>query len=180
MTDPSDIPDGFWNDLTPQDFERPTSARHAVDVKEHQPFNKFVEASLDALRLAFHAADGQPNPVAILISDHGRLIFAPDDDETLGQYIDRLTREAKGFYAHTLFTAWLTEGGTYEGDTQHDLGSSEGLEEVSEMREVIYWYAQRKRKIRHGIMMIEAGDTGDIVEAPAEHAAHVYRQILGD
>lgn len=177
MTD-DQIPEGFFDHLSPQDFVRETSARH-VAVVDEQPFDTFVDNSLEALRLAFHAADGMPNPVAVLISRDGRRIFAPDDDETLGQYIDRLSREAKKYKAHTLFTAWLTEGGTYEGDTQHDVGSDEGIEQVTDLQQVLYWYAQHKRVIRHGIMTIEGGDTRDVIEAPGQHAAHVYRQILG-
>lgn len=173
-----DFPEGFFDHLTPQDFHRETSARH-VAVIDEQPFDKFVESSLDALRLAYHASDGQPNPVAVLISKDGRRIFAPDDDETLGQYIDRLAREARKYEAHTLFTAWLTEGGTYDGDTQHEVGTDEGLEQVENMQEVLYWYAQHKRTIRHGIMALDQGNTGDVHEAPGQHAAHVYRQILG-
>lgn len=183
MTDSNEFPEGFFDHLSPDDFVRESSARQ-VAVLDDIPFDDFVERSLESLRFAYYAADGNPNPVAILVGPDGRRIFSPDDDETLGQYLDRLGREARKHKSTRLFTAWLTEGGTYEGEDQHDIGSQDGLALVGEenMKIVLYWYAQNKRKpkqIRHGLITIEAGDLGDCVEADGDHAAPVYRQILG-
>jgi hypothetical protein len=182
MTD-DNLPEGFFSHLSPADFDRDTSARH-VAVLEQVPFNHFVEASLESLRFAYHAADGNPNPVAIMVCPDGRRMFTPDDDETLGQYIDRLGREARQHGAIRLFTAWLTEGGTYEG-SEHTVDSPEAMaaaEASGAMRPVLYWFAQdglRNPVIRHGIMAIDSGNTGSVHEAAGEHAAPVYRSILG-
>lgn len=182
MTD-YNLPEGFFSHLSPADFDRDSSARH-VAVLDQVPFDDFVEANLESLRFAYHAADGNPNPVAIMMCLDGRRIFTPDDDETLGQYIDRLSREAKRHGAIRLFTAWLTEGGTYEGD-EATVDSPEALaaaEASGAMQIVLYWFAQDGRRnpaIRHGIMAIDSGNTGPVHEAAGEHAAPVYRSILG-
>lgn len=182
MTD-DDLPEGFFSHITPDDFARETSARH-VALLDQVPFDDFVEASLESLRFAYHAADGNPNPVAVMVCPDGRRIFTPDDDETLGQYIDRLGREAKQHNAGRLFTAWLTEGGTYEGD-EYDVDSPEAMaaaEASGAVQIVLYWFAQDGRRnpvIRHGIMAIDSGNTGPVHEGAAEHAAPVYKGILG-
>lgn len=174
----SDDMSGIFEHLTPQDFMR-SSARH-VAVWDQQSFEEFVNACLDMVRFAFHASDGSPDPVALLIGTDGRRLYAPDEDETLGQYLDRLSREAKEYGAHSLFTMWLTKGGTYESDHFSRIDSDENLAKVQGgLKPVIYWYAQYGQAVRHGIMTIVDGDTGDVFEAPAEHAAPVYRAVLG-
>lgn len=176
---------GIFNDLTPQDFDRSNSARH-VALLERQNFEEFVTNSLEALRLAFHAADGKPNPVAVLMGSDGRRIYTPDDDESVGDFLDRLSREAKEQQTHTLFIAMLTVGGTYQApstDGWTTLDDADAVKRSAEtgsgLRPVLVWYAQYGKAVRQGIMMTEDGNTGDVFESPGEFGPAAFRAILG-
>lgn len=178
--------EGIFDDLSPEDFNRESSARSIKTVKKPKSFDDFVQHWLDATRLAFHAADGRMDPTAVMMdSNSRRIIFSPDDDETLGQYIDRLQREARTLGATWFFTTVLTQGGTYQTDEGRIIGDPEALEEAREqdaLKPCIYWYAERRDgandEIRHGIIGIDAGDTGEVFEAPSEHASPIYRKVL--
>ena len=180
MSDNDDF-DGVFDNLSPNDFDR-TSARH-VAVLKPQTFKEFVTAGLETLRYAYHAADGLPNPVAVMVGPAGRRLYTPDDDENLGQYIARLGREARTHQVTRLFTAWLTEGGFCQGtaDSQRAADSTEMLDSVRDagaMQEVLYWYAQDGKEIQHGIMLVSEDQTGDVVGGASEHASPLYRSIL--
>lgn len=175
--------DGIFEHVTPEDFLRVSSARHVATMQQ-QSFDDFVTSSLETTRFAYHAADGDLCPVALLVGPGGRRIYAPDDDETLGQYLKRLHREARQHATHTLFTVWLTQGGTYKGDVPERVNGPEALQHAEKanggLQQVIYWYAQSYSEIRHGIITIDdQGNTGEVIEAPDHTASHLYKEILG-
>lgn len=179
MSDDFEV-DGIFDNIKPDDFHRSTSARHVAVMDVRPKLDAFVAQSLDGLRMCFLAADGQPNPVAVMyMKDKTKRMFSPDDDENLGQYINRLHREANQHGASAVFTSVLTVGGLYEGDDEGTIDSDEAVAKI-EPTPCLYWFAQMGTAVRHGIMAIEDGVAGEVFEAPAEHASPLYRTILGE
>lgn len=179
---------GIFDHLNPDDFVRETSAvdevpRVNVGVEK---FNQFVDEQLRAVRFAYLASDGQINPIAVVASPTVQRMFAPDDDETLGQYLQRLHREANLIGARWLFISKQTLVGSQEtpASQMKDVNDPESVGDESALTEGVYWYAERRegdeRHHRHGIIPELAGRNvlGEMTEGPQEQTVPMFAKIL--
>ena len=170
---------GIFDNLTPEDFT-PFRGRIA--------FDKFVAENIETTRTSWLAADGHINPIAVLATPAERWTFAPTDDETLGEYVERLRGEAKRLGASWLFISRKTLVGTYlvDGDSVPDASDPEAIQKAIEsglMVEGVFYFAERvegaERDSRHGLMRPEGERLGEVVEGNPNHqSASFFSRIL--
>ena len=200
-TPPDDLT-GIFDDLSPIDFIATSvvarSPRHDDD------FDHFVERQLHAVRYAFAAADGAINPIATLGTDTAEHMFTPEDDESLGQYVWRLRRQARIFGATTLFIfkktkvgllpqddavvkaledGALTEWARSQGLAVDDPEAMRAALELGTQVDAVYWYAVQigaDPRRRHGYITITDKQLGPLVEAEATQAVGAFDRILQD
>ncbi len=181
MNDHDDELTGIFNDLTPQDFT-PFSGRVA--------FDDFVTQNINAMRIAWAAADGAVNPVAFLATAGKIDIHTAEDGETLGQYIERVQQEARKMGATWLFVSRKTLVGNYQAssrDTIPDATDPAALEKAIAsglMVEGLFYYAERledgQRDCRHGMMRAEGDRLGELIEGNPHHqTVGFFSNILG-
>lgn len=179
----SDNLSGIFDHLNPSDFERATSA-----VVEEEPslatFDAFIDAQIRAIRYAFAASDGDLNPLTTVSSASIERVYAADDDETLGQYIERVAREARAILATRMFTFKRTIVGTFDDDEQHVSDSKEAMQralDAGTTREAVYWYAEDSatNSVRHGYITIEGIATlGEVFEGQPQRN-QLFGRVLG-
>jgi hypothetical protein len=186
----SDNLTGIFDHLDPGDFERTSSAVHEESRRKlaDTEFDQFVQTQLRAVRHAFAGADGRMNPIAILTSPTVERMFAPEDDETMGQYIDRLAREAHLIGANWLFISHRTSVGilmTPEGADVPVADDPKMMAEAvarGEAQEAVYWYAENcsatETLRRHGFLTIVGTHLGQLVEGEADQKVKLFGRIL--
>lgn len=176
---------GIFDDLNPDDFTRATSA--IAEMPRTETFADFVDDQLRAVRFAFASASGQIDPLATLASRSTERVFSADDDESLGQYVQRLRREAQGIQAEWLFIFKKTIVGTFaRGDESTASDSAEAMQEAlndGTTMEAVYWYAEdhsgSEPARRHGFLTIVGNHLGDMIEGDAEQTVNLFNGILG-
>lgn len=187
-----DLTDIFEH-LTPEDFVTETTSMEDLARANEgaEAFGAFVDEQLRMLRTAYIAAEGQLNPIAIIASPTVQRIFAAEDDESLGQYVARVAREAKRIGAiwtfiskKTLVASHETE---YDGSPQPDVNDPEEVQAAvatGAMVLGVMWYAERREGNEHqhriGIMLDEHGRRlGKSVEGSDVQGVPLFAQILG-
>lgn len=91
--------DGIFDDLTPQDFAPLSTVTFPA---ESTHFDELVTARLEAVRLAY--TPGESLSHAVLSNGKEVRQLAPDgDDETMGEFLQRLARNARNMHAHSFF-----------------------------------------------------------------------------
>jgi hypothetical protein len=184
----SDHLSGVFDHLDPADFDRTSSAVYEERRPRHpaDEFDQFVQAQLTAVRYAFASADGDINPVASLASPTVERMFAPEDDELMRNYIDRLAREARTIGARWLFISKRTQVGTVITDEDVRSDSPEAMRlaaEQGQTQEAVYWYAEQRQDTdverRHGYLTIVGNHLGELVEFPIDDAPNGFSRILG-
>lgn len=174
---------GIFDRLSPSDFDRPTSAVVEDEVRETN-FDDFVESQFRAIRYAFAASSGDLDPLATISSKTIERVFAADDDETLGAYIDRIAREASTIGANRVFIFRKTVVGKFIADKPLTTDSTEAMQkalDAGETQEAVYWYAQDRETntTRHGFIAIEGmAALGEVFEAPPQTNIG-FSRILG-
>jgi hypothetical protein len=189
MTEHEDEYTGIFDHLTPADFEI-TSSAVAEAPNGDRSFDDFVDDQLRALRYAFAAATGQVDPLCTLASPNVERVFAPDDDETLGQYIKRLNREARNLAADWVFIFQRTIVGEWVGPADEapspDSNSAMELARANDaIREGVYWHAEDRSGDspvrRHGYVAISSDNQlGDVFEANPAQATSPFAWVLGN
>lgn len=195
MSDPHDEFEfeGIFDDLTPDDFARETSARSEVPRtnKGADAFNQFVEEQLRAVRTAWITSETWMQPLAVVANHEKQRIFIPDDDETLGQFVQRMHREAVAmgaiwtFVAKRSMVANLGEALPVERDIDANdpeafrRAEAEGLVQLG-----VIWYAERRegvqRQHRLGQMQDMDGTLGELFEGAPNQDIPLFAEILGD
>lgn len=179
---------GIFDHLSPDDFNLETSAvdENPGVYRGPHAFSTFVDQQLRAVRLAFAAADGEINPVAVLVSPTVERVFAPDDDETLGQYLDRLSNEARTVGATWFFISKKTVAGVFSSNEHPDVNSPEAMQAAIDEGTAklnVLWYAERRegdeRHHRHGLLEIVGNKLGQMYEGPAEQGLTAFERVLG-
>lgn len=184
--------DGIFDNATVEDFMRETSARSEVKMRNEglEAFNTFVEDQLRAVRTAWIAAETYMQPLAIVANQDKQRIFIPDDDETLGQFVERMHREAKKMKAIWTFIAKRTmvarvADGLDDDDT--DVTDSDKWQEILDAGLAqlgVIWYAERRegktRMHRHGQMVDDNGALDDPIEGAPQQTIPLFAKILGD
>ena len=157
MPNQSDPLDGIFDDITPEDFmSAPTPiAKRSIDEFD---FQTFLSSCVQASEFSFYAADGRPQPMAVLAAPGGQFTYRPDPGESLGAYIQRLTREARLNGAYAMFMMKLTMVATRLTDPGEapDVTSTEAMAEASDRTPGLYFYAESpEREVTHGFWRIE-------------------------
>ena len=148
-------------------------------------FNAWVDHNLRTMRIAWAAADGTVNPVAFLATKERMRTFAPDDDETLGQYIDRLTREARVVQARWFFICQRTHVGHIQSDEMMDAASAEIVQKAIDegaLKLGMVWYAERREgRITHraGYMTAVGNRLSEPEETSPEQSFEPFAEVLG-
>jgi hypothetical protein len=176
---------GIFDHLTPADFERKTSAV-AEDKPASDTFDRFVEDQIRSLRYAFAGSDGNLFPLTTIASATVERVYAADDDETLGQYVDRVAREARLISATRVFTFKKTVVGTFQSDEEQRSDSQEAMQEALDAgttQEAVYWYAEERDgnqfEVRHGFVVIEGLATLGANFEGAPQRNELFSRVLG-
>lgn len=186
--EPEDELTGIFDNMEPWDFLETASAEMVSASAEPnqgaERFNKFVDLNIEVVRTGWLAADGQINPVAVLAGPHAQWTFVPTDDETMGDYMERLRKEASQLGATWLFISRRTMVGTLPGD--HDTGDQNAVREALETGRVrlgVFYYAERREgdevQVRHGMMQAMGNHLGAPIEGPTEQTTSFFAGILG-
>jgi len=184
--------EGIFEDATVADFMRKTSAKIDLARTDRQgldAFNLFVDEQLRAVRMAWIAAETYMQPLVLLVNHHQQRVFTADDDETVGQFFDRMHREAVAMEATWLFVAKRTMvgylGSALDVEQDVDVTDPEEYEKAvvaGIVRLGVMWYAERRegneRHHRHGQMQDEEGTLGEMREGARNQAAPMFRSIL--
>lgn len=183
----------IFEHLTPEDFVTETTSMEDLERTNEgaESFNAFVDEQLRMLRTAYIAAEGSLNPIAIIASPTVQRIFAAEDDESLGQYVARVAREAKRIGAIWTFVSKKTlvasQEAEYDGSPQPDVNDPEEVQEAvatGAMVVGVMWYAERRegddQHHRIGIMLDEHGRRlGKAIEGSEVQGVPLFAQILG-
>lgn len=147
----SDDLTGIFDHLEPEDFIITTTAVDATlgDYVGRDRFERFITEQLHAVRIGFTASDGQLNPLGVLASPTIQRVFTPDDDETLGDFLQRIKRESDLIQAHWFFFAMQTRTARVEVTPAED-GSVPAADSAAMQfhiakhggQKAIMWYAQ--------------------------------------
>jgi len=156
---------GIFDHLSPDDFAITSAVDESARTNRGAAaFNSFVDEQLRAIRLAYTAAEGEINPIAILASPESQRLFKPDDDENMNEYVARLNREAKAMGATWVFISRKTLVASHmvDPDDVHDVNDEEAVADAIKkglLKTGLVWFAERRegdeRHRRHGV--IEAG-----------------------
>lgn len=172
---------GIFDDLNPNDFGGVTSA-----PARKETFQEFLEANLRAVRISYLAVDGnQLNPIAILQAEDTEWTYAPEDDESLGEYVDRLREEAKRLNAVRLFISRTTKVGVLPTGDLPDAGDLNTATEMMENGELsdgaAFFGMERVGDVWervHGIMVAFANRLGEAQYAPDDQSMDLFARIL--
>jgi hypothetical protein len=180
--------DGIFDHLTPDDFVRETSAVDAAtgEYRGTKNYDRWVDQRLQSVHIAYHAADGHMNPIALLASPTVMRGFTPDDDETVGDFLERLGREARLIGAHWFFLAKRELVGTMPTDDDDlDVMDQESVQEyinAGKLKPGVLWYAERRegsqRSHRIGFLTIVGNKLGESVETGAPQTFKAFAQVL--
>lgn len=180
---------GIFDDLTPDDFIRTTTAR----IETHLPgspnqgaeaFAKFVQHNVDTVRSSsIHANGNDINPVAVLANASTQWIFAPLPEENMGQYIQRLHDEAVNLNATWVFISRQTMVAATDEDV--DTTDPESIQAALDrglMKKGVIFFAQRHEgdewEHRHGMMHLEDGGLGPAVFGDPNQTVSYFARIL--
>lgn len=178
---------GIFDHLNPDDFNTETSAIDETTgtFEGDEAFKPWVQDQLRTLRASFAAADGAINPIAILAGPTTMRTFAPDDDETLGQYLDRLGREARRINAHWFFISKRTLVGTVEADRPIDVSDPKTVQQAINdglLNDGVLWFADQReggeRRHRAGFLTIVGNRLGESVESAGTQTFTTFSAVL--
>lgn len=190
--------EGIFADLTPERFQLDTSAigQHWAVGSDYnvgeELFTKFVTEQLRTLETSWIAGRGKDiDPVAILATQDAQWVFVPDMDESLGDYVKRLRREAKQLRAHWVFISRLTAvTETTDSEPAHDATDPALIARYMEnggMVPALYYYAQRvdsgesqRRQGFRKVLPVSDGrrDLADLEEMSADQPNSFFDVIL--
>lgn len=179
MTDEHDELTGIFDDLKPEDF--------APRKQGIVAFDAFVKENIRSLRVAYAAADGEINPIAIFASPDNEWTFSPTEDENMGQYIQRLREAAKTLKATWFFISKKTLVGaltaTNDGTIPEITNTGWAEQHRQLLTEGVVYYAERLedgvKDCRHGIIYAEDGALTQVVEGnPNAQSMGLFSNIL--
>lgn len=178
---------GIFDDLKPEDFFGST-----VGAAHVEPFSNFVDRMVETVRTAYLAAGGQVDSLAVLATGEREWSYVPNDEESLGDYLERLRLEAKRLSATRLFVIRRTMVGSQEIPAEDaekgevfDVGHAQRIAEAVEdgrMVEGVFYYAscsEGAKVTRYGIMRSSGARLSEPVEAEVQQAVTHYDSILG-
>lgn len=182
--------EGIFDDLTPEMFALETSAVLEVtgQFTGREAFDAAVDDQIRNVRSAFATSGGKVNPLAVLFNATTQRNFTPDRDENLGQFLERLQREARVMKAHWMFIAKESVFQTYdheEGEEVPDPSSKNALSRANAagkgLRAGILWYAEYREGDggrRLGTMAATGNRITETTEGDEEQRIAVFSLIL--
>lgn len=176
--------DGIFDHLDPKDFNVTTTAFSERPLaRPDDRFETFLEDRLAGVREAFVAAQGELNSIATLANLSIERSFGPHRDEMLGDYINRLQREAELMQARWLFISIRTNvGSMLVTDERPRVDDPKLLEKAPLLTEAVYWYAERldddECPRKHGYFTIEGVQLGQMTEGEISQPVGSYGRIL--
>jgi len=176
---------GIFDHLTPEDFFDPDTSAQKIPLENGCTFDSFVHEQLTMLRYAFAACDGNINPMTVLANSEYAIVYQANDEENLGQYIDRMNTEARRIGARWAFFYKRTLVARQAPGNNINVGDATLMEEALKAgatQEAVYWYAARtdgdEPAMRHGYAAIDDAKLGDVSEGPAQ-PNDLLNRILG-
>lgn len=181
---------GIFDNLKAEDFAQETTAIQEVSHPGgSQTFDDFVAEQTRSLQIAYAAATGAINPVAVLATKATQRMFLPTEEETLGAYIERLHTEAARMKATRLFIArkTLVAARLIPEDQVQDVASEDMIKDAHErgiLEPGVVWYAEHYqdggRLHRVGVMFDNDGKLDRPSEAPpsSDQRMEVFEGIL--
>jgi hypothetical protein len=185
---------GIFDEITPDMFIVETSAvdESTGTFKGIDAFNASTEERLRGVRATFANALGQINPTAVLTNATTQRVFVPQHDENLGQFLERLQREARVMGAHWFFFAKRNAFSVYyetdDDAERHDVTERDGAcareaaVRGSEPEIGIMWYAERREgeeiHHRHGALKVDGGRIVEAIEGDGNQTLGVFASVL--
>lgn len=169
----SDEYNGIFDDLNPNDFHGVTSWPHSYDS-----FDEFVDFEIMSTRKAWLASDGQINPVAVLATEDRIWLYAPDDDESVQEYFDRLKGEAERVQASWLYIAKQTNVGIRSDQELGVLMDVADVEDEDLDDGVLYYAAEREKHTKIGIMRAYGNRLGEVIPGDPNQPFSMLGDIL--
>jgi hypothetical protein len=178
---------GIFDHLTPEDFAEQVGAPRE---KTPETFDSWVKVNIETTRVAWQAANGQINPIAVLAREGSRWTITPTNEETLGEYVERVRAKARELGATRLYLSRKTLVGNYtahEGDDIPDIADPAALQDAIAkgiIGEGAFYYAESLfgglRTSRHGLMKAEGETLGELVEGtPEQQSVGMFQNMLG-
>ncbi len=176
---------GIFDDLSPEDFKSTTTAFTEISRTNVglDAFNAFVDEQLRAVQISYATAKGDMAPVAVLANDSIQRLYVPSDEETLQNYLDRLSEEAKQMGATWFFISRPTQVGSHlvGSDEVHDATTAETIQEAKEqgaLQRGLFWYADRREDERQKRMGIYFDNGAGVLERPIEVPGTMQSAVL--
>lgn len=189
--------------VTVEDFLRDTSAvwtQRFADLQPHdrrrvrptgeQNFNEWVEVMLEVTREAAASPLGF-HPIAMIHSQEQQRRFAPDEDDTVPSFAQRLGRESRAMNGTWLFVAVESQGRVYPVDEEppppvdaSDVTEIQHALDAGTLQAGICWVASIREPgvsaDRGGIMYLGSeGVTGED-EGELDTSTNVFQAVLED
>lgn len=181
----------FFDKLTVADFleDRTGAMRFSLSSLPAMDFDAFFTGSMHTLRLSYLAANGMINPIALLCNGTSMYAYRPASSENMGEYVKRLTAEARDIKAKWLFISRKSVVATERVDVESvpEIDSPEALSKARAAggaAEGVVYYAEcvedNEKDIRFGMMQEEEGWqlTDPIAGNPAHQAYPLFANIL--
>lgn len=155
----------FFANLTPDQFVNDSSF-HTRAIPVGATFDGFLDEHMDVLRLAYAACDGNIYPIASIATDTAVHYFKSTDEETLGDFTQRVAEFSAAHNSQWLFIFKKVKVHGTDGD-----------------RVVVYWLAGEREpdlsvRYRQGFLETLDQILGDCVETPADEQPEGFRTIL--
>lgn len=175
---------GIFDELDPDDFAGLFSTDVETPNVGEDAFTEFVDRNLDSTRFAFLASDGEINPVAVLTNPTTSWLHTPEDHESLGDYLERLSNEARRVEATWFFFVRKTKVGVGEDSTDNmfDPETLKKAKKAGQLTDGVFFYAARHEGVetesRRGIMRAHGNRLGELIEGTPDQEVPVFDEIL--
>lgn len=168
MTD--DEIEGFFDDLTPEHFHQDSSSFVEMS-RPNETFDAFVGEQVRATQIAYATAEGSMAPVAALVNAETLRMFVPQDEETLGDYLQRLHTESLDMDARWFYLARATQVASHlvRPEDLHDATQGEvveGAKEANVLVDGLIWYAEARGEAPEKRMGIFYDNNDGVLERP--------------
>lgn len=172
---------GIFDNLNPNDF----SGVASTPVR-YEAFEDFVDHNVRSVRVAFLAVDGnQLNPIAILQTEDTEWMYAPEDDETMGEYLERLRGEARRLNAIRFFISRTTKVGVLPADVDVDAADPVTAQDMlakDKLTDGVLFFAMERAgntiATTHGIMVAYANRLGEAQRGDDDQTVALFARIL--
>lgn len=187
MTDDmNDDLSGIFDHLTPEDFTRPRPISICYDEPAAtRPFDSWVALRLTYARYGYEASCGKQRSMVVLVGHGVQRILGSEPAERLGDFIDRVSSEAREMRAHRCFFSMFTVVGHVVTDQAQPLGDSGLLRQASDTGTALpglLWYACELGTAparRLGYIRVDHDHIGEVFQTCNEQPGGLLDRILG-